>query len=61
MPNRYIKPLYEGFTDFNTLCEMGRKIPGSLRSDFTLPLSGWRRENRIDESRFHEIFDPFYN
>lgn len=55
MPNPYIPPLFDKFTDFNTRCETGRKIPGGSRSDVVLPLSGWHGENGICEERFHEM------
>lgn len=60
MYNPFIQPLFDGFTDFNTLCEIGRKVPGSSRSDIVLPLSGWRGKYGICEERFHELFDSFY-
>ena len=59
MPNRFIKPLYDGFTEFNKMCEIDRKVPGSARSDIVLPLSGWRGECGICEERFSEIFGEF--
>lgn len=57
MPNPYIPPLFDKFTDFITQCEIGRKIPGSPRSDVGLPLSGWHGENGICEERFYELFE----
>ncbi|MDE7415973.1 MAG: hypothetical protein K2N44_06635 [Lachnospiraceae bacterium] len=59
MPNPYIKPLFDEFTDFGTLCEAGRKVPGSNRSDIVLPLGGWRGKYRICEERFRQLFEPF--
>lgn len=59
MPNPYIKPLFDEFTDFGTLCEAGRKVPGSSRSDIILPLAGWRGKYGICEERFQELFEPF--
>lgn len=56
MPNPYIPPLFDQFTDSITLHEIGRKVPGSPRSDVVLPLSGWRGENGICEERFYEVF-----
>lgn len=56
MPNPYIPPLFDKFTDFTTRCDIGRKIPGSSRSDIVLPLAGWRGENGICEERFYELF-----
>jgi hypothetical protein len=59
MPNRYIKPLFEGFTDLKTRHAI--KTPGSPRSDIVLPLSGWRGEYKINEERFRELFGSFYS
>lgn len=56
MPNPYISPLFDTFTDFITRCHISRKVPGSSRSDVVLPLSGWRGENGICEKRFYELF-----
>lgn len=56
MPNPYIPPLFDQFTDFMTRCEIGRKVPGSSRSDVVLPLAGWHGENGICEERFSELF-----
>jgi len=59
MPNRFIKPLYDEFTDFETVCTLDRKIPGSPRSDVVLPLSGWRGELGICEERYNEVFGEY--
>ncbi|MDE7297510.1 MAG: hypothetical protein K2N94_01615 [Lachnospiraceae bacterium] len=56
MPNPLIKPLFDGFTDCNTRYDIGRKVPGSSRSDIVLPLSGWRGKYGICEERFRELF-----
>lgn len=45
IPNPFIPPLFDKFTDFMTQCDIGRKIPGSSRSDVVLPLAGWHGEN----------------
>ncbi len=58
--NPYIKPLFDEFTDFDTLCAISRKVPGSSRSDIVLPFSGWRGEYGICEERFQELFGSFY-
>ncbi|MBD5531348.1 MAG: hypothetical protein HDQ98_03970 [Lachnospiraceae bacterium] len=60
MYNPFIKPLFDGFTNFNTRCEIGRKVPGSSRSDIILPLSGWRGKYGVCEERFEELFGSFY-
>jgi len=59
MPNRFVKPLYDGFTDFETQCEISRKAPGNPRSDVVLPLSGWRGEYGICKERLNEVFGAF--
>lgn len=56
MPNPYIPPLFDRFTDFITQCDISRKIPGSSRSDVVLPLAGWHGDNGICEKRFYELF-----
>lgn len=60
MYNPFIKPLFDGFTNFNTRCEIGRKVPGGSRSDIILPLSGWRGKYGVCEERFEELFGSFY-
>lgn len=60
MPNSYIPPLFDKFTDSVTQYEIGSKVPGSPRTDIVLPLSGWRGENGICEKRFYEIFGARY-
>ena len=59
MPNRYIKPLYDGFTPFMEQCRIGDKVPGSARSEVHLPLSGWRGDNPINEERLEELFGKY--
>ena len=60
MPNPFVKPLLDEFTDLTTLCEIGRKVPGGSRSDIILPLSGWRGQYGICEERFSKLFGVFY-
>ena len=60
MYNPFIKPMFDGFTDFNTRCEIESKVPGSSRSDIILPLGGWRGKYGICEERFEELFGSFY-
>lgn len=59
LPNFYIKPLFDGFTDIMTYCDICVNAPGSNRSDIILPLSGWRGEYGIKEDRFQELFGSF--
>lgn len=59
MPNPYIPPMYDTFTDTITRNKITHEVPGSSRSDVVLPLSGWRGENGICEERFHEIFGEY--
>lgn len=56
MPNQYIPPLFDEFTDSKTYYKVNKKIHGSPRSDIVLPLSAWRGENGICEKRFEELF-----
>jgi len=60
MPNRFIKPLYDEFTTFDTRCEVSRNAISNPRSDIILPLSGWRGEYGICEERFNKVFGEFY-
>lgn len=60
MPNPYIPPLFDRFTDFMTRCDIDRKIPGSPRSDVVLPLAGWHGENGVCEKRFYELFGVWF-
>lgn len=59
MPNSYIKPLYDGFTPFTELWEKNKSVPGSIRSEIRLPLSGWRGDNPIDEERLEMLFGKY--
>ena len=59
MPNPYIKPLFDGFTPFTERCKISKKVPGSLRSDIELPLSGWRGDDPIDEERLKMLFGKY--
>lgn len=59
MPNPYIKPLYDGFTPFTERREISKRVPGSLRSDIELPLSGWRGDDPIDEERLKMLFGKY--
>lgn len=56
MPNQYIPPLFDEFTDSKTYYKVNKKIHGSPRSDIVLPLNAWRGENGICEKRFEELF-----
>jgi hypothetical protein len=60
LPNPYVEPLYDGFVSFSQKCLIGRRIPGSARSDIVMPLSGWRGDNPIDEDRLSFLFEPFF-
>lgn len=59
MYNPVIKPLFDGFTKHDIRCGLGRKLPGSSRSDIVLPLGGWRGKYGICEERFCELFGEF--
>ena len=59
MPNPYIKPLYDGFTPFTEAWNINKRVPGSLRSEIRLPLSGWRGDNPIDEERLEKFFGKY--
>lgn len=59
MPNPYIKPLYDGFTPFTEAWNINKRVPGSLRSEIYLPLSGWRGDNPIDEERLEMFFGKY--
>lgn len=60
MPNSYIPPLFDKFTDASTLQKIDGKIPGSPRSDVPLPLSGWHGKNGICNKRLSELFEVYY-
>jgi hypothetical protein bfra3_08516 len=60
MPNSYIPPLFDKFTDAITLQKIDGKTPGSPRSDVPLPLSGWHGENGICNKRLSELFEVYY-
>jgi len=59
MPNPYIKPLYDGFTSYGEIDQISKRVPGSIRSDVILPLSGWRGDHPIDEERLKMLFGKY--
>lgn len=59
MPNPYIKPLYDGFTSYGERNQISKRVPGSIRSDVILPLSGWRGDDPIDEERLELLFGKY--
>ncbi len=59
MPNPYIKPLYDGFTPYTEMWKISKSVPGSMRSEIRLPLSGWSGDHPLDEERLEQFFGKY--